>query len=62
MCQINPRFERGESNLSEIFRTFYGCIESALLWYEIYKETLEKEGVVLNPYDYCVANKVIKGI
>ena len=39
----------------------YGCIKSALQWYILYKSTLEKEGFVLNPYDICVANKVIDG-
>ena len=27
----------------------------------MYAETLEKEGFVINPYDRCVANKVING-
>ena len=36
-------------------------IESALLWYSLYVEVLEKEGFKLNPYDACVENKVIDG-
>ena len=27
----------------------------------MYAETLEKEGFVINPYDRCVANKIING-
>ena len=45
----------------EILQAIYGCIESALRWYELYAETLEKEGFVINPYDRFVANKVING-
>ncbi len=39
----------------------YGMIESALLWYTLYVEVLHKEGFEINPYDRCVANKVING-
>lgn len=35
--------------------------EAALLWYNLYKETLENEGFVLNPYEMCIANKEIDG-
>ena len=42
-----------------ILRALYGCIESALQWYNLYKITLKSEGFVVNPYDFCVANKVI---
>lgn len=42
-------------------KAIYGCIESALLWYNLYVTTLEKEGFVLNAYDRCVANKMING-
>ena len=34
-------------------------IESALLWYNLYTEVLLKEGFKINPYDRCVANKII---
>ena len=66
MCEINPeykQFVRMEGKTSVLYlsvlRALYGCIESALQWYILYKSTLEKEGFVLNPYDLCVANKVI---
>ena len=36
-------------------------IESALLWYKLFTEVLQKEGFILNPYDACVANKTING-
>ena len=68
MCKVNPEheknivYENGQKVLyMEILQAIYGCIESALRWYELYSETLEKEGFVINPYDRCVANKVING-
>jgi hypothetical protein len=42
-------------------KALYGCVQSALLWYELFSSTLEKAGFELNPYDTCVANKVIDG-
>ena len=45
----------------EVLQAIYGCIESALRWYELYSETLAKEGFVINPYDKCVANKIVNG-
>ena len=42
-------------------RALYVCIESTLQWYILYKSTLKKEGFVLNPYDLCIANKIIDG-
>ena len=68
MCKVNPEheknviYENGQKVLyMEILQAIYGCIESALRWYELYSETLEKEGFVINPYDKCVANKEIDG-
>ena len=45
----------------EIFMAMYRCIESALRWYELYPETLEKEGFTINAYDNCVENKMMNG-
>ena len=66
MCEINGeykkhvRYEKGQKTLYLLtLRAIYGCIESALLWYSLYKETLEGEGYELNPYDFCIANRVI---
>lgn len=55
-------YEKGKKVLYlRVLRALYGCIESALLWYDLYSTTLEKEGFVINPYDRCVANKIING-
>ena len=68
MVEINPeygkyvRFENGRNVLYlRIIRAIYGCIELALQWYILYKMTLEKEGFMIIPYDFCVANKTING-
>ena len=66
MCDVNPeykedvRYENGKKVLYvQILRALYGMIESALLWYNLYTEVLLKEGFEINPYDRCVANKII---
>jgi hypothetical protein len=40
-------------------KALYGCVKSALLWYELFTGTLQEIGFELNPYDPCVANKMI---
>lgn len=68
MCEVNPeflpdvRYENGKKVLYvQILKALYGMIESALLWYSLYVDVLEKEGFEVNPYDKCVANKIIDG-
>jgi len=68
MCQVNPEYKpyvRYEGKCKVLYlhvlRAIYGCLESALLWYNLYSSTLQKLGFTLNPYDLCVANKVIDG-
>ena len=46
----------------ELLKALYGSVKSALvLWYKLFTSTLAEMGFVLNPYDPCVANKVING-
>ena len=66
MCEVNPeyipyiRYKNGKKVLYvKILRAIYGWIESALLWYKLYPETLEGMEYVINPYYQCVANKMI---
>ena len=69
MCEVNPEYKKyvttdknGKKVLYvKILRAIYGCIESALLWYQLYVKTLKGMGFKLNPYDRCVANKIING-
>ena len=55
MCDINGeyrqyvRYEQGKKVLYlKVLRAIYGCIESALLWYNLYTQTLKAEGYILN--------------
>ena len=68
MCEVDPKYLpyvqyiKGRKVLYlKVLRAIYGCIESALLWYELFTNTLKKMGFVINPYDKCVANKLING-
>jgi Reverse transcriptase (RNA-dependent DNA polymerase) len=68
MCRANDKYsayvaqEYGKSVLYlQLMKALYGCVRSALLWYELFTSTLQTMGFELNPYDLCVANKIIKG-
>jgi hypothetical protein len=41
----------------EVLRALYGMLVAALLWYRKFREDLESQGFVFNPYDPCVANR-----
>ena len=68
MCKVRPDYEdsvvidKGKRVLYlRLTKALYGCIQSALLWYNTFKEHLIDMGFKLNPYDPCVANAVIDG-
>jgi hypothetical protein len=68
MCDVSDNYrqyvciENGKKVLYlKLVKALYGCVQSALLWYELFSSTLEKAGFELNPYHTCVANKVIDG-
>ena len=68
MCNTNPTYEQfvtNENGRKTLFRqlrkALYGCVKSALLWYRLFRDTLQDLGFVLNPYNPCVANAQIKG-
>ena len=68
MCEACPEFkkfvtiENGQKVLyMNVLRAIYGCLKSGLLWYDLYSTTLKKEGYILNRYDRCIANKMIRG-
>ena len=44
-----------------LIKAIYGCVKSALLWYDLFSTTLKDMGFKLNPYDPCIANCVIEG-
>ena len=68
MCKANNKYEsfvaveNGTKVLYlRLLKALYGCVKSALLWYELFTSTLQEMGFELNPYDPCVANKIING-
>ena len=55
-------YEKGRKVLYvQLDKALYGCVQSALLWYELYATTLQDMGFKLNPHDLCVANAEIEG-
>ena len=42
----------------QVLRAIYGMLQSALLWYKLFRKDLESIGFKFNPYDPCVANKI----
>ena len=54
--------ERGEKVLYlHIFRAIYGLLVSAILFYKKFRASIESQGFKVNPYDPCVANKLVHG-
>ena len=55
-------WENGQAVLYvRLLKTIYGCHYSALLFYNQLVVDLQSQGFVLNPYDPCVANKMVNG-
>ena len=46
----------------QLKKALYGTLPAALLFWKLLSETLQEWGVVLNPYDKCVANKNIEHV
>ena len=68
MCDVSAHYkefvchENGKKVLYlKLLKALYGCVQSALLWYDLFSNTLQDMGYELNPYDTCVANKEING-
>jgi hypothetical protein len=45
----------------QVLRALYGMLVAALLWYQHFRKDLESVGFEFNPYDPCVANRLIDG-
>ena len=68
LCEMNPehvKFVTTEKGVKVLYvrliKALYGCVKSALLWYEMFYSSLQVMGFELNPYDPCVANAMIEG-
>ena len=55
-------YERGNKVLYvEVLKAIYGTLAAALLFYKKLKKDLESIGFKTNPYDPCVANRMVNG-
>jgi hypothetical protein len=45
----------------QLVKALYGTLRAALLFWRKLSETLTNQGFTINPYDQCVANKLING-
>ena len=68
LCNMKPKYKDYvaiENGVKVIYvrliKAIYGCVQSALLWYKMFYSYLKQLGFELNPYDPCVANKIING-
>ena len=53
--------ERGKKVLYVVvLRAIYGMLEATMLWYQELRRKLESIGFEFNPYDPCVANRVVE--
>ena len=44
-----------------VLRAVYGMLIASMLWYKKLRGDLEKMNFIFNPYDPCVANRMIEG-
>jgi hypothetical protein len=44
-----------------LLKALYGTLQAALLFWENLSKQLQEWGFEINPYDFCVANKIING-
>ena len=68
ITEVNPKYkefvtyEKGKPVLYlQLLKALYGCVQSGLLWYELFSTTLQDMGFKLNPYEPCIANNMIDG-
>ena len=56
------RNKRGKTVLYvELLKTLYGTLRAALLFWKLLSKKLVEWGFEINPYDCCVANKMVNG-
>ncbi len=70
LCEIAPEVylpyvttnNKGEKILIvQCLNALYGTMVASLLYYKKFVKSLKSHGFKLNPYDPCVANKVVDG-
>ena len=68
MCKVDKIYENyvvleGKHKVlyMQLNKALYGCMKSAIIWYNTFVYTLKGLGFKLNPYDPCVANLTVNG-
>ena len=68
MCEVSNEYEKliaienGKRVLYlRLNKSLYGCMQSAIRWYDTFKGCLEEMGFKVNKHDRCVANMMICG-
>lgn len=69
LVKINPEMYRdyvvmeGNSKVLyvQMLKALYGMILASMLYYQKFRSDIEKIGFVVNPYDMCVANRMVNG-
>jgi hypothetical protein len=54
-----------EENIKTLYvkmlKATYGMMQSSLLYYKKFRKDIESIGFIINPYDPCVANRIVNG-
>ena len=45
----------------KMLKALYGMLKSSLLYYKKFRKDIEEIGFEVNPYDPCVANRMVNG-
>jgi hypothetical protein len=62
MYRKHVQIEKGKHILYvELRKALYGTLRASLLFWKLLTKRLKSRGFEVNPYDWCVANKVING-
>ena len=69
LVQLSPKiygqyivFEKQQKVICvQVLKAIYGMLQATLLWYNKFRQELEKEGFEFNPYDPCVGNRKKNG-
>ena len=67
MLEVKPKHNKNvcvENGVKVIYlrllKALHGCMESALLWYDLYSNTLKSQGFLINPYDRFIENITVQ--
>ena len=65
LCNIDPKYRiylRADKNIAvRLKKALYGCVQSAILWYEELTSTLQEMGFIRNPYNTCSFSRLQDG-